>query len=164
MSRKSNRYIMHDDYVEIELYYPNTYVVKSFAYISLEDVNTVKGIFWRESEFGYARGWNKDTQKDIMLHVFIMGTNTKVDLLDHINRNKLDCRRTNLRIADKQINSLNRNPPQNSTTRHKGVSYDKRRNTYRSYIKINQKQIFLGYFDNINDAISARKRYEETLR
>ena len=163
MSRKVNRYILHDDYAEIELYHPNTYVVKNIAYISLEDVPIAKEIYWRESEYGYVRGWNKDTQRDVLLHVYIIGTNTKVDLLDHINRNKLDCRRTNLRLANKQINSLNREPPKNSTTQVKGVSYDKRRKKYRSYIKINQKQVFLGYFTNIDDADIARKKYENNI-
>ena len=91
-----------------------------------------------------------------MLHKYITNTNQSI-LIDHKDRNKLNCVRNNLRLADKTINSLNRNVPQNSSTGYTGVSFDKRRNKYRAYIKTNGKQFFLGYYEKIDDAIIARK-------
>lgn len=49
----------------------------------------------------------------------------------------------------------------NSTTGHKGVSYQKKLGTYRAYITINRKQIHLGSFPTIEEAIKARKAAEE---
>lgn len=55
---------------------------------------------------------------------------------------------------DRAINS-------NNTSGHRGVSYRKDRNKYRAYIKFQGKNIFLGNYDNIEDAIKARKCAEE---
>lgn len=49
----------------------------------------------------------------------------------------------------------------NSTTGHKGVSYQKKLGTYRAYITINRKQIYLGSFSTIEEAVKARKAAEE---
>ena len=53
--------------------------------------------------------------------------------------------------------SLNKN----STTGHKGVSYQKKLGTYRAYITINRKQIHLGSFATIDEAVKAREAAEE---
>ena len=49
----------------------------------------------------------------------------------------------------------------NSTTGQKGVSYQKKFGTYRAYITINRKQIHLGSFPTIEEAVKARKVAEE---
>lgn len=49
----------------------------------------------------------------------------------------------------------------NNTSGYKGVGYRKDRNKYRAYIKYQKKYIFLGHYDNIEDAIKARKLAEE---
>lgn len=154
ISRKENKYIELDDEYLIELYFPNSNEVDDYAHISKIDYENCKKIFWRKSEYGYARGYLNG--KEILLHKYI--TNTSSDtLIDHKDRNKLNCVRNNLRYANKSINSLNRNVQKNSITGYKGVSFDKRRNKYRAYLKKNGKQIWLGYYNNIEDAIIARK-------
>ena len=89
------------------------------------------------------------------MHKYITNTDESI-LIDHIDRNKLNCKRNNLRFADKCINSLNRDLQANSTSGYKGVSFDKRRNKYRAYLKKNNKQIWLGYHDTLEEAINAR--------
>jgi hypothetical protein len=153
--KKYNEYIEYEDFYEIILYYPNTYNKIDSAYISKIDYDKCVKIFWRLSDMGYARGYNKITKEEIFLHKYILQSSNN-ELIDHKNRNKLDCRRFNLHIADKQLNSINRNTPKNSTTNYTGVSYDNRRKKYRSYIKYNQKQFFLGYFEELTNAIIAR--------
>ena len=49
----------------------------------------------------------------------------------------------------------------NNTSGYRGVSYRKDRNKYRAYIKFQGKDIFLGHYDNIDDAIKARKDAEK---
>lgn len=49
----------------------------------------------------------------------------------------------------------------NSTTGHKGVSFMPQYGTYRAYITVHRKQIHLGCFRDIADAIKARKAAEE---
>ena len=105
MPRRSNRIIDCGDYCKIELYYPHSNSVCDYALISKSDLILAKLIYWRKTEYGYARGKNPLTRKDIFLHKYITQT-SKETVIDHINRNKLDCRRENMRIADSQINSL----------------------------------------------------------
>jgi len=157
--RKLNEYIKKDDYYEIILYKPKTYDQIASVYISEEDFDKCSKIYWTLSKYGYCRGYDKINKREILLHKYILNSD-KNELYDHINKNKLDCRRNNLRIANKQINSINREAPSNSLTSITGVSFDKKRNKYRAYVKINQKQIFLGYYINIEDAIIARKNGE----
>lgn len=61
------------------------------------------------------------------------------------------------------ISSLDNNRAINSnnTSGYRGVSYRKDRNKYRAYIKFQGKDIFLGNYDDIEDAIKARKCAEE---
>lgn len=54
-----------------------------------------------------------------------------------------------------------KNKNKNNTSGYPGVSYRKDRNKYRAYIKYQRKHIHLGNFDNIEDAIRARKLAEE---
>lgn len=51
----------------------------------------------------------------------------------------------------------------NNTSGYKGVSYRKDRNKYRAYIKYQRKNIFLGYYDKLEDAVEARKIAEKIV-
>lgn len=44
-----------------------------------------------------------------------------------------------------------------------GVSWSKSNNKYRAYINLDGKQKHLGYYDNLEDAVKARKEAEELL-
>ncbi|RHU80446.1 AP2 domain-containing protein [Clostridiaceae bacterium OM08-6BH] len=67
-----------------------------------------------------------------------------------------NCRWTNMTIQ-----GLNRGLQSNNTTGHKGVSYLKKTGKYRAYIKIHGKQVWLGAYDTIEEAIRARKKAEQ---
>jgi hypothetical protein len=80
-------------------------------------------------------------------------------LVDHINRNPLDNRRSNLRICTMQENLRNQKRPNNKTG-YTGVAvYGNGR--YTAQIKIDYKKIHLGCFDTIEDAYLARKEAEK---
>ena len=81
-----------------------------------------------------------------------MNPKTGMDV-DHINGDTLDNRTENLRICTRQQNSANSAYRKNMTT--KGVSYDKARDLWKSYIKVNYRQIFLGRFKEKKDALNA---------
>lgn len=65
---------------------------------------------------------------------------------DHRNRNTLDNRQCNLRICSYWQNTRNRKPNSNTTSRFKGVSWDKQRSKWRAYIYLNGKLKHLGYW------------------
>ncbi len=74
-------------------------------------------------------------------------------LIDHIDRNKLNNSLSNLRWADYQVNSANTTKRKNTTSKYKGINYDKARNKWRCQICINYQRIFLGRFDTENEAV-----------
>jgi hypothetical protein len=82
---------------------------------------------------------------------------------DHINENKLDNRRSNLRVATHGQNQQNRRTQFNNTSGVKGVSWNKRKNHWHAEIQVNNKKIFIGCFKDLSKATvavaEARKKY-----
>jgi hypothetical protein len=103
---------------------------------------------------GYATKMIKKGKKRLALkmHRLIMAVSNNMQI-DHINGNKLDNRKINLRICNVQENMRNRGNQKNNTSGYKGVNFFK--NKWRSYIYVNKKQIFLGYFKELSDAVHA---------
>lgn len=99
---------------------------------------------------------------DGSLHRLIMGVTDSNLVVDHINKNPLDNRRSNLRICTYQENSRNSSKHKIGDNRFIGVSFDKGRNLWRAYINIDGKQLFLGRFETERDAIVARLQAEAT--
>ena len=87
------------------------------------------------------------------------------DHIDHINGIRSDNRIANLRDVTNKINSENRTCSPKSGAGYFGVSFDARRNAYRSRIMHNRKEIWLGYFDSPEKAheayIQAKVKYHE---
>jgi len=74
--------------------------------------------------------------------------------VDHIDGNKLNNRRSNLRVATRSQNSANRGPT-GGTSKFKGVRYCKDKGRYRAEIQADGRYIHLGYFDVEVDAARA---------
>ena len=108
----------------------------------------------------YAGRREKTGEKEIFMHRFINNT-PQGFLTDHINRNKLDNRRINLRTVTYQQNQFNRNLSKNSSSGYMGVNWDKFNNKWLSRIKINDKLLNLGRFSDIKDAIKTREKAEK---
>lgn len=83
------------------------------------------------------------------------------DQLDHINRIRTDNRIANLREASHKQNNQNKSKQSNNTSGHPGIYRHKRISKWRAQIKHNQKHISLGYFENLEEAIAARKAAEK---
>ena len=100
--------------------------------------------------------------KNIRLHRFVMGVLDNADIfVDHINHNRADNRRCNLRICTIQQNNRNtskstRNP---KTSRFKGVSFDKskshQKNPWRAQYSMNSKKVHIGCFATEKEAALA---------
>ena len=78
------------------------------------------------------------------------------DQIDHINHDPTDNRIINLREASNTENQKNRTLNKNNTTGHTGVSWYEKENKYRARIKINSKEIWLGSYDSLEEAVEAR--------
>lgn len=75
---------------------------------------------------------------------------------DHINGDKLDNRKANLRTATRSDNQANRGSPNiKKTSRYKGVGWKKRERRWVAKITKDGKKYELGYFKNEDDAAIA---------
>ena len=83
--------------------------------------------------------------------------------VDHIDNNRQNNEVFNLRWATNQENQFNKSLTIRNTSGYKGVSWMKAKNMWRSRIQLNGKDIHLGCFDNIEDAIKARRRKAHEL-
>lgn len=153
-----NQIIIKSSYAEIILKDKKLNKVGT-TLIDIDDVEKVKEIKWRLIQTnGYVCGNNKHG-KDYLLHRYVMNADNNV-LIDHINGDKLDNRKQNLRTVNKSQNAMNSKKPRNNTSGVKGVYWDKRSEKWEASIQINMKKNCLGYFKNKEDAIQARKKAE----
>jgi hypothetical protein len=108
---------------------------------------------WSLKPNGYAYGRIEDKTHNL-LHRYILKY-TGDNMVDHINNNPLDNRKCNLRIVTPSENSRNKSFNKNSSSKYIGVSLTYN-NKWRSQITINNKNIFLGIFENEIDAAKSR--------
>ena len=102
-----------------------------------------------------------------LMHRQILGHEPRVTsdeprttVIDHINRNGLDNRRANLRLATVAQNAWN-SKKRRSCSGYKGVCYDKAKRRWRAAIVHHGRRIHLGYF---KDKIPAAKAYDDAAK
>lgn len=83
-------------------------------------------------------------------------------VIDHIDGNTLDMRKQNMRQCTQDDNLKNRQMPITNRSGAKGVRWAKELNTpkWNAYLKKNNKSYNLGYFNNFEDAVEARRQAE----
>lgn len=126
--------------------------------IDKEDYNKVKEYSWYIENNGYVRG--KVNNKKVSLHRFILDVPENM-VVDHINHNPLDNRRSELRICKITENMMNKVIYSNNKSGIKGVYYYKWSNKWVATIKFNRQKVHLGYFKTKEEAIETRKKAEE---
>ena len=134
-----------------------TYNTNQEFYFDLEDYDLIKDYCWCEHihpRDGYhsLRAYDKLTRKQIHMHRLLVD----YDICDHINRNALDNRKSNLRPATVSQNGCNRNLGCRNKSGVIGVFWNKHINQWIAYISIDKKLATIGYFINKDDAIKAR--------
>lgn len=119
---------------------------------------------------GYVRRttYSSGNKKNIRMHRVIMRSE-KGCMVDHINGNKLDNRKENLRICTHQENMRNRKIPLTNKTGYKGIREKKFGKKWEVQIGVNHKNIYLGTFSNKQEAIriysiAAKKYFGDFMR
>jgi len=90
----------------------------------------------------------------VIMHRALLGAPRGMDV-DHKNRNGLDNRRANLRLASRGQNMANQRKAPGGTSRYKGVCWDSDRQAWNAKIQSDRKTINLGRFANESDAANA---------
>lgn len=94
---------------------------------------------------------------EITIHKLILPVKDGMQV-DHINGNKLDNRKENLREVTHQQNQWNKGLYKSNTSGYIGVSWRERDKKWRAQIKINKENRHLGFFD---DPVEAARAYDK---
>ena len=155
---KTNHIEILEDHAEIFLIDKNNEICAK-ALIDLDDVDKVKNIKWHRSDLQrstyYCISNNSEWRR---IHRLIMGVTDKNIVVDHINHNGLDNRKSKLRICTSGQNTCNCLTSKNNKSGHKGVYWSKERKKWCAQISINNKTKGLGRYDTIEEAIEAREK------
>lgn len=125
--------------------------------IDAEDYERVSKLKWWADHYGYAVARSKMVKgkfESYRMHRLILNAPKGMEV-DHINGNKLDNRKSNLRLATKAENGRNRPTNSNNTSGYKGVTRGPNSIGWVAQIKVNKKKIHLGYFQDPADAYRA---------
>lgn len=148
--KKYNTYDLSDEY---GIGYTST-TNKPF-YFDLDDYDLIKDYCWRENEKGYIN--TTFNHKTIFMHRLVTKCPKYLEV-DHKNHNVSDNRKNNLSIVT-HFNNM-QNYHNNNTSNVVGVCWHNHAKKWMSYIKVNNKQIYLGLFDDFNEAVKVRKEAE----
>jgi len=112
---------------------------------------------WQTSN-GYATRcvWDKIARKNrtIYMHRIILSVPIGLEA-DHINGDKLNNKRSNLRICAPRDNKRNQRIRSDNTSGYKGVCWDKANDKWMSSITVEGKSVNLGRFKKRDDAARA---------
>lgn len=129
--------------------------------VDTEDLNKIEQHKWFLGTWGYAESIVNG--QNVLLQRFILNEYNKFKIVDHINRDKLDNRKANLRIVTKAENALNTGIKQNNTSGIIGVSWSNTFNKWRAYFNLEGQRYELGYYTNKEEAIYQRLQAEKNF-
>ena len=142
------------------------YTTKGETFLfDLEDYDKIKDYCWFITDQGYVSAKLRDgSGKHILMHVLIMGQK----YIDHIGgaESRSDNRKENLRIPSGELsfdtyNQMNKPLQSNNKSGCVGVTWHKRDNIWEVYISINRKQLYLGRYEDYDEAVKVRKEAEK---
>lgn len=112
---------------------------------------------------GYAATtiWVDGASVGIYMHRLLLGLGPRKPFVDHINRNRADNRRQNLRIVTQSENLQNRGPNKDNALGIRGVC--RAGNRFRAYICVRRTKFYLGSFETPELAKEFRDLASEML-
>lgn len=158
---EKNKYETKDDYVI-------GYDAKGEKFcVDLEDLEKIRKYKWNVNSYTKTVSNNTKGRKTLLLHRFIMDVDDENLEIDHINHDRTDNRKRNLRIvthADNQKNIPSTN--KKNTSGRVGVSYrgnykGEKNNPWQARIRVKGKLIYGGNFKTFEEAVKRREELEK---
>lgn len=154
--KKENRYTIKGD----------TAIINGDIIIDTEDLKKILQFkrYVSKNSDGYAyMNWKN---KELFIHRLLMDLPQYYDykeqiIVDHINGNRLDNRKCNLRICNKKDNPINCRLYKNNKSGVKGISWNKKLNKWQVSLQYKKQVIYLGIFSNLEEAKKVRSEAED---
>lgn len=113
--------------------------------------------FLKNKKIDFRKNKNGEVYPYLALHRMHFNDNKLHGMVvDHINRNTLDFRKSNLRLATRAENNANSSPKKEGVSIFKGVNWDKRGKCWVSKIGKGEINLFLGRYDLDKEELAAR--------
>jgi hypothetical protein len=132
--------------------------IRAYAVIDASDVDIAARWHWSLSSTGYAHrnAWAGGRRFTVSLHREILGLASGDPREgDHIDRDRLNNRRSNLRIATRAQGGQNQPSRTGSSSQYRGVSYRKETGKWRARVCSNRKTLYAGVFETEIEAANA---------
>jgi hypothetical protein len=142
--------------------------VKAYVAVEEADYNWASQFKWFLARDGYVyrnRSHRTEEPGHIALHRELMGL-TKGDgkQVDHKNRRKLDCCRSNLRVVEEDGHNKQNVPARkNALSKHRGVSFYRPTNKWRGRVMLNGREYSAGYHTTEEEAAKAAAELRKRL-
>lgn len=154
-NQKNNEIIIENGYAKIKMSNCD-----EFALIDIEDIPKIKDYCWNYQKRSYYPS-AKINGKRKYLHRIIMPNDDKRFVTDHINRNPLDNRKSNLRIVTQCVNCQNEDKRTTNTTGYKNISYISTRDIYVVAFRANHKNHYVGSYRYLETAVQKLEEYKK---
>jgi exonuclease VII large subunit len=154
-----NEIVVYDNYAEIVIYDKNNNPKEKRIIIDLDDIEKIKNLKWSLDSKGYPT--TTINNQKIRMHRLILDLNKHDSLIDHKNKNRLDNRKNNFRIATNSNNEANKKKQKNNTSGFTGIfNVD---NKWGVRIQYYKEKFELGFYKNKDIAISVRLQGEKII-
>lgn len=152
-NKKRNKYRFEENTI-----YGKCFNVDVEFCFSIEDFDLVSKFCWcLDNSNGYLVSRDSVANRKIYMHKIICQTDNQVD---HINRNKLDNRRSNLRPVTQQENRFNNSIRSDNTSGVIGVCWHNQASKWLAQIQVGNTHLYLGVYDKFKDAVVVRLQAE----
>jgi hypothetical protein len=125
-----------------------------YACVDAADYPWLSRYHWRLTN-GYP--CRREKGRQVFMHREIMRAPADM-LVDHIDGNRQNACRSNLRLCTREENQRNQHKRRNGHSRFKGVTYGKAMGKWKAHCKFNGRVRHLGYFD---DEVEAARTYDD---
>lgn len=160
---------IYEDYAIVEIRNKQQEYIAD-CIIDIEDVERIKPFKWRLSKKAHEElrqslvvTGNSTTNKTIAIYRLIMNAPDGIQV-DHIDNDRLNNRKSNLRLCTNQENQINVPKQKNNSSGFKGVWFDKSREKWVAEIRHNKIKVQLGRFSNYNEACWCRYIAESLIQ
>lgn len=157
---KCNTYEYIDDYVVVHVYKRGSGEELGSFKVDLADFDLVASKHWRRWKDDFYTG----NLSPVNIARFLFGLQSgDKEIVDHINGDRTDNRRSNLRIADPSQNGANKAIGRRNNSGVAGVYWDRNRKRWAVEIRYYYQRIHLNRYINFEDACYVRYVAEQLL-